>query len=176
MSKILIDRLSIKPNPDAGQTTFHMRGPIKVSFTCEGPLPECMKCDAVYINEFGFEATAYSEAKGYFGGVILDPVWFKDHAFEIKKAAKKSGALITVNYDQRVETYNSFIPQPDWNYKHVDARVACDSCGHDFNLSEAYEVDFDGGGDGWYCPMCGDEIDLRYEEIGDVLKELGIKK
>lgn len=166
MSKIKIDRATIRKNPTAGQTTFVMRGraTIKFRFEDRGHIPADL-LDKVFISKW-YGAADPGEGRLQEGYI--------DNPENVEVLSKIPG--ITIEIQSNNEVFHSIHPDPDYLYKHQDPVVACEGCGNEFHLSDADEVDFDGDGfaDELFCPKCGRGFETEFEELTDVLNELGI--
>jgi len=82
------------------------------------------------------------------------------------------------NYVSNIVDVTSAIPAPEYLYEYEPLDVTCKYCGATFDHSMLTE--FWDDYDIWrekVCPNCGEDycVDIEYEKLSDVLKEVGLK-
>lgn len=167
---ILIDRLSIKKNPNSG--SMETRVPVlrECSFEYHAKvIPEWLKTQPVevistYTNNDGIVATTIHELVciGDFDALFAKMVEMKDPA--VKKYVDN------INY-----TTIRHAPERKWNYKYENTSVTCGECNNKIPHNELLETDDDFGAD--LCPKCRavQSFDYKYEDINEVVKQMLLK-
>lgn len=159
---ILIDKSTIKKNPNAGRTISQISGPIQICFSMANEPPiELVDSKKILITEYSLNL----DGREYCEGIVIDP-----GAIGVLKDA---GADTERN--QEVIEF-SHLPEPSFFYNYENPSVPCSEC-HQTTLLNDIKVR-DGGIDGEYqytiCPHCEgiDTFDIQYEPITDALKRL----
>ena len=167
MTIIKIIRETVKVNPNRGKTQTVVRGSTRTEFKITGrlSLPEGFSdSDFIFISEIGHDPD-------YICGGIIHP----DYIQELQDACVEQSVdfSYTSNFDHEV-LYHS--PLPKWLFKYENPKIICEECHQNVSIND---VNYDYTDDGvkyTVCPKC-QEIDtfeeIRYEDINDVVKELG---
>lgn len=152
---IKIDRLSVKKNPNAGNTNYILQlEPSEITTTIE------------YIGKKveQYVSIGTKEKKLIFCNIDWTPI----HT-EINKKCD-------------TQILHSLTPEGNWLFDYEKTLIKCDYCKQEF-LHTELEEDWDETADDCYpihniCPKCGSSecCDIEYENIVDVLKELEKKE
>lgn len=169
--KIFINLKSIKKNPNAGQSIYHVAGPTTttISFQCASrELLDRLNSDEIRVISFKGEEDMGIQVEAL-GCGDMDSLKAQLDAIRARS--------ISIVQDHNIQQINSMFPEPEYNYKHLNSKVTCNGCMKSFPMSELKE---DGDDDyenntHWYsdtiCPKCG-EIDcceLKFETITEAL-------
>lgn len=154
---VKIDKLSIKKNPNVGQTGYGVPGIQTIEYEYKGDiLPE-----ELYDGKNGVLHT--NDGNSYFG-IILDDGFLEEF---IKRIPKTDS--FTANYSANIETIRTVIPAPKYLYKYEDTVVTCNKCGNEVIWHEIpLSGDFN---DLKYCPKCNaiSSFDYEFESISDCI-------
>lgn len=157
---ILIDKSTIRKNPNAGNCSLPIAGPVHISFTMhQAPPQELVMSKSIIIREEPWP----KGSPGEISGDILDP--------SVTEQLKGAGAIIDY-YQEVMEVHHR--PEPAYLYEYENPAIPCNECGESTLLSDIEERDC--GLDGEYsctvCSKCGevDSFDIKYESITDALK------
>lgn len=167
---IKIDRSTITTNPSHGETSSVVATGTEISFEYKGR----KKLEYLKHLKSGL-ITSWEESPGpdgsivyFYQGVIIDT-----QNTDLLEKLSRDG--VTLKISRRLQLV-AHAPGAQYLYKYEKTEITCDCCGAKFDHSELlsdYESD-----DVFcenICPSCGkwyccDEI--KYERIGDVIKEL----
>ena len=161
MTKILIDLSTIERNKDyAPGCREYVKGPMRVTFTCNGPLPES------FVEGENVTVTNWSTEIGIFHseGLIIGDIDIK--------ALQKEKCDVTLKYERETMEVSSFEDR-QWFFKYEPTVVTCTECGsmfkHEYLESDSSEYDSRFSSE--VCPVCGnwDCCEIEYEDIKDAL-------
>jgi len=167
---ILIDKKSIKRNPNAGSQVTKMFGAREIDF-------ECDKLPDILIDEKNCFISTYKVSNK---GVKSDITGYLDNddlIEELLTNKRYKDCNITINVHNNIETINHF-PIPKYSFKYTPLKVKCNECGHEFMSNEFLSMSNDD--DDEYrstvtgCPKCNeyDCCDVRYQNIKEIEHEL----
>jgi len=167
--KILINRKTIKRNPNAGQTVFYVQGQKIIKFSCH-TLPE------QFIDGVNCIIGSHEIQDGIdcnYQGIITDVHILNEYIK--KEKGLPNGLSVTMTHNPIQIKQKE--PDPDWLYDYKPTKVTCKYCKETFNHTE---LDCDSiESDDYYsysetvCPKCDrwDCCELEYEDIKDALKK-----
>ena len=164
MTKILIDLSTIELNKDyAPGCCSYVRGPMRITFTCKGALPESF-VEGENIIVDSFELDSISPDKSYYTGMIIGDIDVQ--------ALQKEKCDVTLKYEREPMEVSSFEDR-QWFFKYEPTFVKCTKCGSTFS-HEYLESDEADCGDNYssrICPVCGewDCCEIEYEDIKEAL-------
>lgn len=166
--EILIDRDSIRPNPNAGQTEIRRFGPTRTTMMVSfAAIPAHRLAKETAIEEF-VEGHGGRAVRSTVEGNVVEmqlelpeTVILKEFAERLKKMIDADRWLgyrgIHVNQRRDVHTDYLLRPEPPYLYQFLDTEVECDSCGARFSHTELQSDEADV--DTWsnaICPRCGE--------------------
>ncbi len=171
MQKILIDLSTIWKNPNyvpAGCRNYTV-GSIRITFTCNGTLPESFVEDKnIIITSFDADSITGHRYEGIIIGEIDIPALEKEKRDVVIKWKRESYDMTTLFEDSL------------YLFDYMPAMVKCTECGAEFDHKE---LESDSTEDDDYyvtseavCPMCGkwDCCEIKYEDIEEALKRKAI--
>jgi hypothetical protein len=172
MTKILIDLKTIERNPDyaPGTRQYANKGPMRITFKCNGPLPESFKeYDNILINNNIIKNTENDSY--YYEGTVIGEL---DIPALQKEIPVKD---LTLHWEREVMEVSN-LGDSEWYFKYEPTFVTCTECGSMFS-HEYLESDEANRGDNYsseVCPVCGewDCCEVEYEDIRDALKRKAI--
>lgn len=172
MNIIKIDRKSIKVNPRAGKTSTVVPGPIQVTLTFQGEIPD-------WLNEVDYVIESWEEAYADDDLDIGLPVVTRREPYkkynvqlinhdeaittQIYEYSKETGK-VSIDYFREHHTYHHR-PEPKYFYKYQNNTVTCCECGHKEKYFNLIQQDVE-----TMCPECFELDGMRYrhEDINDV--------
>jgi hypothetical protein len=153
---------SIRENPNAGRTHFHLTPMKQISFKLRGELPKNLS-DAVVVT--GQSINFVDPDESFVEGVLLDDT-------QIEKLVELKA---DISIEQPFQTINHF-PEPGHFYEYEDPLVECSHCHSKIAVSEIKEdYVFDGEDEQPVdeCPVCHNRNtfpERKYESLSEILR------
>jgi len=166
MILIGINKSSIKRNLNAGRTQMKVLGKREMSFHVTGELPDILKDEKnAFISESITSNDSPDEHKGYITNFDIFP--------DVCTMADNKDNHISVEMHNEWNTI-MFPPEDRYFFKHLNVKVKCMNCNHQFMSNDFVEMDNDDSCNFHYtdtgCPECRawDCCNVRYESIHEV--------
>lgn len=164
--KILIDKRTIKLNPDAGKTSFIQKGPTTFSFEFFGELPEWLKdgIDGCAIASITCDSNRPPIIKGFF---THESKTFK------RIAATKGGSTQIRSAAERIDFLTAI---PKYSYKYQNPLIKCLTCNKSTRLKDIKEGEYET--DDFFdtyliCNYCNEHDSfepIEYQKIDEIKK------
>jgi len=160
---IKIIRKSIKRNPDAGRTSWHVNTGREAKFTFSGDkLPEWLKDENVFIKS---QESNYYDSYVVIHGIIINP----DILPELFKDIQEKKYNLNIEIKNNIHEVHTKTPAPEYLYKYKNTKVECKECKsmvpvNEIEEDEIYDMMVQ------ICPKCHkfDTFNFEYERIEDV--------
>lgn len=161
MKLIKIIRSSVAANPDAGSTRFDVAGNAEITFHCKRQIPEKYINHVVIISE-------KIDGEYECDGILINPKYFDE-------LSKIEG--MSIRLDKNVLSMVSLTSQAKYLYQYELTYLKCNHCNEetrDDNIDEDYDDDGNRYMVCTYCQKVNSFEEFNYEDIEDVVSELGL--
>jgi hypothetical protein len=162
MVLVKIDRRTIKENPNAGRTDYHISGPTEITVTYNGEMPE--KWSKLFmVTEKSIDSGQIVTV--WTGVGLVTPN-------DIKKLQRDNNT-INVNTRRDYQTVYSRTPEPDYLYKYTNPFITCSRCLKYVRFKSIIQEYIEDLGHFDECPYCHENntFDYQLEKIEDAIKE-----
>ena len=172
----MIDRDSIKKNPNAGNTVTHKSTGVSIEFTCCRYSKEKLlyhfryRADRVIDENMPDQMTTDDDIKQIIETVLVNP-----YCLSMVITEKYEDPVLDIDYNIQAIGH---MPEPKYHYEYEKTKVKCNKCGESVFETEFLSDSYWDGEEEFYsddiCPKCKawDAFDIEYETINDATKGL----
>jgi hypothetical protein len=130
---IKIDRSTVRPNPNAGQSIYQVAGRSHV-----------------------YETRVFKRGRDWIKQELSDGLLNRQDSITSLKCPANWAS--SINHVQEYQTFHSMSPEPGFIYTYENPELVCDSCGGTFRYRDLETDDMFDGEDDLYCdtvcPLC----------------------